>query len=429
MNRWLWSGVSRWRAPLAAAALLTFGIVAAGATAAGAAAGDAPGARAADSTLQVLIDTPTGWTGNASTCAAGTESAQSLQATLDSVNLLRAAAGLAPVSFDPQLNASALAGALMMRAADELSHHPDPSWPCYSAAGAEAAGHGNLYLGRKGAGAMLGYVLDDGVESLGHRRWVLDPTATVMGSGSTDRTNVLWVISDGPEREIPPDAVVAWPPPGWVTAVWVPHVWSVAVGDSQSAWGDAGEQPRVIGTPTVQMTMDGQPLPATPASLLAKGYGTGHTLAWVPQIPDNIADSGDHVFAVTVTGLQVRVSDDPATYRDLPVAYQVGVTATPSPNTGKPPAGGAGAMSVTVAAANRYSKLRVDLDPDGFRGGYRFTVLRQRADGTWAKAGTYRTKGRAHRRTINLKRGTYTVVVPAQRGYAAATSGVVVLQR
>ena len=116
-----------------------------------------------------------GWTGSVDGCNVGEESQASLTATLDTVNTLRSFAGVGAVTFDPTLNHRALSAALMMKAAGELSHTPGPDWPCYSFEGDAGAGQSNLFLGASGATAMVGYVDDSGIESLGHRRWLLDP--------------------------------------------------------------------------------------------------------------------------------------------------------------------------------------------------------------------------------------------------------------
>ena len=49
-----------------------------------------------------------------------------------------------------------------------------------------AAGKSNLFLGRSGAGAIAGYMDDPGSgnTAAGHRRWIIDPRQTTMGSGS-----------------------------------------------------------------------------------------------------------------------------------------------------------------------------------------------------------------------------------------------------
>ena len=80
-----------------------------------------------------------GWTGSVNGCVVGEESQASLDATLRTVNTLRSFAGIDPVTLDASMNHSALAAALMMRAANDLSHTPDQNWPCYSSDGAYGA--------------------------------------------------------------------------------------------------------------------------------------------------------------------------------------------------------------------------------------------------------------------------------------------------
>ncbi|NNF64601.1 MAG: hypothetical protein HKN07_10120, partial [Acidimicrobiia bacterium] len=133
-----------------------------------------------------------GWTGSVATCTAGTTSQAYEDATLETLNYFRAMAGLPAVTFDNTFDAKAQEAALMMKARGTFEgvdpHNPDPSWDCYSADGAEAAGSSNLFLGSAGPAAIYGYVWDFGTgnESVGHRRWILDPEALTMGTGSTD---------------------------------------------------------------------------------------------------------------------------------------------------------------------------------------------------------------------------------------------------
>ncbi len=84
---------------------------------------------------------------------------------------------------------------------------------------------------------------------------------------------------------------------------------------------------------------------------------------------------------------------------------------------------------VKVTSVSSRSKLRVDVDPNKGRGYWTFRVQKKRADGTWKPLKTYRTRGSAETRTINLPKGTYRVVVRAKYGYAGTTSGSVVLKR
>jgi len=76
-----------------------------------------------------------GWTGSVAGCVAGTESQASIDATLHTVNALRDFAGVAPVTFDSELNRRALAAALMMRAAGDLNHYRPRAGPATAATG------------------------------------------------------------------------------------------------------------------------------------------------------------------------------------------------------------------------------------------------------------------------------------------------------
>jgi hypothetical protein len=112
------------------------------------------------------------------------------------VNFYRALGKLQPVALDDTLSAKAMQAALMMEAAAQLSHSPAPSWPCYTADGALAASKSNLALGVSGAAAMQLLMDEPGNNNfaVGHRRWMMYPYQTLMGTGSTALANALYVV-------------------------------------------------------------------------------------------------------------------------------------------------------------------------------------------------------------------------------------------
>lgn len=59
----------------------------------------------------------------------------------------------------------------------------------------------------------------------------------------------------------------------------------------------------------------------------------------------------------------------------------------------------------------------------------RGTLWGATANGSWTPLKTYKTQGNAETRTINLKKGTYRVVVFAKYGYAQTTSASVYLKK
>jgi uncharacterized protein YkwD len=303
---------SLWGAVLAAA------VVAVAPAAATAAPADRDAAVAAWQAVEQDQQVPAGWTGSVDGCVIGEESSDSLAATLRTVNALRDFAGIPPVTFDAGFNHRALAAALMMRAKNALSHDPGPDWPCYSDDGQDGAEHSNLFLGVSGAAAMVGYVDDSGVESLGHRNWVLDPHLTVMGSGSTGATNALYVVSNTPRATVAADHLTPWPPAGFVPWTWIFDDWSVEVGgDGQSV---------TFQDPKVTVSSDGQALDVRDVRVL------GEQLAWRVDGDERLTGA-DHVLHVTVSGAS-------AGGRSLPIEYDVKAFSTG--NTPGPPPVAAG---------------------------------------------------------------------------------------
>ena len=185
-----------------------------------------------------------------------------------------------------------------------------------------ASGHGPR--------AIVEYLYDDGPTNaaVDHRRWVLYPPTTIMGTGSAlvsgssmqDGSNALWVTANyGGDRSGSPD-FVAWPGPGYMpypilaapTAPWVaPDAlrWSLARPNTDFRNAE------------VRMTEGGKPIPLTIV------YRNGPTdrmagdpvIVWQPQLsPAFGVGMADRKFDVTVTGATGEAG--PQTYH-----YQVAV--------------------------------------------------------------------------------------------------------
>jgi hypothetical protein len=85
--------------------------------------------------------------------------------------------------------------------------------------------------------------------------------------------------------------------------------------------------------------------------------------------------------------------------------------------------------SVSVKPVSKRSKLRVDVNPNKGKGFWVFQVQVMGSDGGWKPLKAYKTQGKKETRTINLRRGTYRVVVNGKYGYDGATSTQVRLDR
>jgi uncharacterized protein YkwD len=179
---------------------------------------------------------PTSWYGGSLlSCLPGLSSLSSNAATLSAMNYVRSLAGLAPVRLSSTLNYGAQRAALIMSANGALSHSPSSSWKCYSSAGATAASRSNLALSYPSitSGQIIDLYMDDpgsGNHAVGHRRWVLNPFSTAVGTGSTDTANALTVI--GPTSSSRPNPrYVSWPTAGYFpNAIEPSGRWSLSAG-------------------------------------------------------------------------------------------------------------------------------------------------------------------------------------------------------
>jgi len=135
---------------------------------------------------------------------------------------------LGPVTFNAALDARAQQTAMLMKANARLSHNPPSSWRCYNAEAAAGARTSNLGLGSGqygGAVTMRGYMDDIGLDSVGHRRWLMHAPLTQMGHGATNQSDALLVIG-APESDTQPDPRwVSWPTAGYVPVQVEPGGW------------------------------------------------------------------------------------------------------------------------------------------------------------------------------------------------------------
>ncbi len=173
--------------------------------------------------------------GSITGCLAGTTSTTTNAATLSSLNYVRSLAGLAPVTFSTSMNSAAQKAALIMDANDKLSHYPSKSWKCWSSTGAATAAKSNLALSYPSiqAGRIVDLYMDDPGASntaVGHRRWLLNPFTTTMGSGSTPTANAIQVV--GPTNAWRPNPRwVGWPSEGYFPNTLEPNGrWSLSSG-------------------------------------------------------------------------------------------------------------------------------------------------------------------------------------------------------
>ena len=275
------------------------------------------------------------WTGDYASGSAGTVSADWLEATRVRVNFFRAMAGVPTgIQFDPLLNAKSQQSSLMMSANGALSHFPPNTWKWWTQDGYDAANSGNLAIGSTGADAIEGYMIDfggsagagQGNYTVGHRRWVLFPASTVMGSGDVPgdqsqglwSANTLWVFPESyGARPATRDDFVAWPPPGHVPSSLVWSRWSLSYPNAD------------FRNATVTMQSGGESIPVVLEPVVhSPGSYPEATLVWVPSGMDTTGrqdwptPNEDEVIEVSVGN--VLVDSQPRTFTYSVTVFDAG---------------------------------------------------------------------------------------------------------
>ena len=161
--------------------------------------------------------------GSSDPCDSGTLRQEAHDNAILRTNLYRWLSGLEPVAEEPSQREATQACAVVMRALGRLDHFPPADTPCYTPAGAQGAGSSNIAYGTSLADSVDLYVADNGVPSLGHRRWVLNPRAQVTAFGLKPTFSCMYSFSDGRPSAV---TFVAYPPPGYVPAQLARGVWS-----------------------------------------------------------------------------------------------------------------------------------------------------------------------------------------------------------
>lgn len=304
---------------------------------------------------------PLEWTGNTDAGQAGTTSASFKDATALRINWFRAMAGVpADIVLDPIYNQKAQKAALIMSANNQLSHYPDKSWTHWSEEGAEAASKSNLGLADNGPDAITSYVLDAGNSNaaVGHRRWLLYPFTQKMGTGDVPKqgshsaSNALWVLdtAGGPRPEVR-DALVAWPPKGFVPYGVVFSRWSASLPGAD------------FSKATVTMTKAGLALTAT---IESSSGGAGESS--IVFRPDGMASDGWAAHPRPATDLPYEVTIANVLVGGKPTQFTYAVTvfdpAVPGTDTVVPQIQGSGTPK--VGAQNPYVATAVPR-ADGYR--------------------------------------------------------------
>lgn len=230
------------------------------------------------------------WTEGATMCDPGSMSRAALDDTLRRITMYRWLVGLPAVLDDAGRNTNDQACAIMMHRRGTIDHNPTPDWPCYTEAGRAGAGSSNLAYGTGSAADAIDlFITDAGVDSLGHRRWVLNDPLGVVGIGFAGSSTCLGVFDSSGAGDRP-----------WTS---VPNAGIAPLESIQDRFGRAilwsfHSRSMSLGGASVTMARasDGSPLAVT-VSHPPDGYGPS-TVAWAP---DGWMPSAGQRYRVTVT--------------------------------------------------------------------------------------------------------------------------------
>ena len=141
---------------------------------------------------------------------------------------------------------------------------------------------------------------DRGVQSLGHRRWIINPSYGPAGVGHAGRATCLYVFSwnnTGPNPDF-----VAWPNQGYTPLSTIPHTWSF----SSNSYGISTST-----TVSVKRLSDNQ-------DLTVDWYipPTGYAMPAIAFTPNGWSAEADETYEVTVSGLS---NDQSVVYQVKPV--------------------------------------------------------------------------------------------------------------
>ena len=268
----------------------------------------------------VSDNVPQDSTADASVCVPGHNSNAFQQAELLRLNWFRAMAGMpATISLNPIDNWGSQQMAVIMSENNVLNHNPPDTYTCYNTFAASYAG-GDQALGADGAEATMLFIWDFGTNNseVGHRRWILYPSETVMGfgdvpgAGTNAAANLTYVFDPASfgARPATRKPYVSWPPEGFVPYQVVFPYWSFALSNAD------------FSAATVSMTSNGVPV-ATVIQPYKTGYGE-NTLVWVPMGLDGTQEGATFPFDGTDTVYSVTVGN--ITNNGVAVSYSYNVT-------------------------------------------------------------------------------------------------------
>jgi len=128
-------------------------------------------------------------------CKEGSLTQQEKLRVLDLVNRIRSSHNIPPVTYDFEGDKFAQKGALVTVANQALSHQPPSNWSCFSQDAYYGNEKSNLFISSGSGGSLpdseyglISWMIDFSVETLGHRRAIMNPFVDKISFGRVDKS-------------------------------------------------------------------------------------------------------------------------------------------------------------------------------------------------------------------------------------------------
>ena len=219
-------------------------------------------------------------------CFEGELASETKMNVLNLVNYIRGLHGLKPVEYNLADDKYAQKGAFLIAVNGALEHNPPKNWRCWSEDGYKGCNTSNIIGGTNApftpCQAVQIWLIDANVESLGHRRWILDPFLKTIAYGHVAAYNryggTLKVIGDASQSASVD--FVAYPfheyPALLIDLNW--YLTFSVIQDRQNSWGNSGVD---FSAAVVTVTGEtGNKLAVTSVKHDNQGFGVPNFLSW-----------------------------------------------------------------------------------------------------------------------------------------------------
>ncbi len=248
------------------------------------------------------------------------------QAVLAELNAVRSLHRLPAVTYDSSADIYEQKSALIGVANKQLTHTPPTSLYCFTPEGAQGSAQSNLFLASgytpASTDSIAQFLIDDAVDSLGHRRWVLHPFLSQTSFGRVDGLPLtggairysamsLRVIGYPDANLSATDIAYIAYPEGNYPARYFKHGWFMSfsvLAAKTDTWANDGAAVDFTAA-TIQVSeLGGAPLQVTDRSYNNQGFGLPNIVQWkVVGTQDNVS------YALRIAG--VKVNGTPREYQ------------------------------------------------------------------------------------------------------------------